>query len=87
VFAFTYLLGINLMPWIRNRQDLKLYKIDPTRSTSTSTGCSLTPWTGTWLITFHWRTWCRSRCQSRPAQFPCRSFCAGSALKAAATTN
>ena len=30
VFAFTYLLGINLMPRIRNWQDLKLYRADPT---------------------------------------------------------
>lgn len=29
VFAFTYLLGINLMPRIRNWQDLKLYRADP----------------------------------------------------------
>ena len=28
VFAFTYLLGINLMPRIRNWQDLKLYRAD-----------------------------------------------------------
>src|SRR5215831_16791413 len=28
VFAFTYLLGINLMPRIRNWQDLKLYRTD-----------------------------------------------------------
>lgn len=30
VFAFTYLLGINLMPRIRNWQDLKLYRADST---------------------------------------------------------
>nr|WP_051974621.1 Tn3 family transposase [Cupriavidus necator] len=29
VFAFTYLLSINLMPRIRNWQDLKLYRADP----------------------------------------------------------
>jgi len=28
VFAFTYLLGIKLMPRIRNWQDLKLYRVD-----------------------------------------------------------
>jgi TnpA family transposase len=46
VFAFTHLLGIQLMPRIRNWKDLHFYRPERAPSTATSTACSPRWWAG-----------------------------------------